>query len=65
MNIGPQTNSVLRALRENSESGDRDGWRIVYLDNAKASEQCSDMRQYEPIDGYAWGRVKMTGDVEV
>jgi hypothetical protein len=74
MNIGSQTRDVLRALRENSENGDREGWRNVYLDNAKASEQCSNMRRsvfrahlarlsqcglYDPIDGYAWGSVKM------
>ena len=66
---------VLKALRDASEGNPINGWRAVYLDNAKASEECTDMTRtafrsylaklsqrglYKVIDGYAWGDVKMT-----
>ena len=74
MKIGTRSETTLRALRSNSEGETQDGWRVVYLDNAKASEGCADLTPaafrsrlsklsalglYRPIDGFAWGEVKM------
>jgi len=65
---------VLAALRSNTEgSGGREGWKDVYLDNARPPgmsvtsfrSQLSALAKrglYKPIDGWAFGEVKMTGD---
>ena len=68
MTNGQQT--VLAALREHAESDDGDGWWTVYLDNAKPSEMpphsfagyLSALEAgglYRPVDGYAFGQVKL------
>lgn len=63
--------TVLRHLRLNYEGTTLDnGWADVYLDNARPSgmsdksfRSClaalSQAGSYKPIDGYAWGRVKV------
>ena len=67
------TETTLRALRTNVDYEEGE-WGVTYLENAKASEECSDLSitafrnhlaaltkrgLYLPIDGYAWGRVKL------
>ena len=76
MKIGTRSETTLKALRDHAEGETIDGWRDVYLDNAKASDECSDLSRaafrgrlaklsalglYRPIDGFAWGQVRMGG----
>lgn len=71
MGIGPETTAVLESLRKKSESDEGDGWKMVYLDNAIPTgmpaktfrsylAKLSQHGLYEVVDGFAWGRVKMT-----
>jgi hypothetical protein len=64
------TNEVLKALRDHAEGQSINGWRDVCLDNAKPGEmspptfrsclaRLSVQGVYRPIDGYAFGSVKM------
>lgn len=64
------TNQTLESLRKASESDAGDGWRDVYLDNARPEgmndktfrshlSALSKAGMYRPIDGYAFGAVKM------
>jgi hypothetical protein len=68
----PATMRVLTALRQASESDDGNGWRSVYLDNARPAgmsnksfrsylAKLSQHGLYRVIDGYAFGSVKMEG----
>jgi hypothetical protein len=63
--------NTLTALRKAAEY-DEDGWGMVYLDNAHAKlpgmsptvfrahlASLSKNGLYKPVDGYAWGMVKM------
>lgn len=72
MGIGIETTKVLTALRQASETDDGEGWRMVYLDNARPAgmsdksfrsylAKLSQHGLYRVIDGYAFGSVKMTG----
>lgn len=70
--LGQREAAVLAALRGAAEGEPEDGYRLVYLDNARA--QCPELtgRQwawtlgalslsdqlYKPVDGFAWGKVK-------
>lgn len=67
--------AVLAALREKSESDAEPGWRDVYLDNARppgmddkqfraALASLARRGQYRPIDGFAFGSVKMVHDAK-
>jgi len=63
---------VLSSLRAAaSKDTEQDGWCDVYLDNAKPANitdkqfrSClallAGRNQYKVIDGYAWGKVKMS-----
>lgn len=64
-----KSDQVLEALRKASESDAGDGWRDVYLDNARpAGMSDKSFRShlaalakaglYRPIDGYAFGSVR-------
>jgi hypothetical protein len=68
--MGPETRQVLKSLRDASEGQVIDGWRDVYLDNAKPSDmraatfrsylaKLSQHGYYRPVDGYAFGSVNM------
>jgi len=70
MNIGPEATKVLTALRQASESDDGDGWRTVYLDNARPDgmsdksfrsylAKLSQHGLYRVLEGYAFGSVRM------
>lgn len=72
MTIGPESTKVLTALREASESDDGEGWRMVYLDNARPAgmsvnsfrsylAKLSQHGLYRVVDGYAWGSVRTEG----
>lgn len=61
---------LLAALRRHVESEDGE-WGMVYLDNAKPRDMTghqfawhlsalSHAGLYKPVDGYAWGTVKLT-----
>ena len=62
--------NTLRQLREAAEGQEIDGWRDVYIDNARRHlpvhtyrshlSELSKSGLYRPIDNYAWGSVKMT-----
>lgn len=66
------TEAVLKALRENTEGSVVDGFRSVYLDNARPEgmstasfRSCLSVLAkqglYRPLDGYAFGEVKVEG----
>jgi len=70
MKLGPQTEKTLKALRDASEDYSGDGWRSVYLDNARPSGMSDKTFRshlatlakaglYRVVDGYAFGDVKM------
>lgn len=70
MNLSPATAQVLAALRANAEGCTENGWRNVYLDNALPAGMSdksfrshlaalSKVGLYRPIDGYAFGDVKV------
>lgn len=66
-----RVNRILQALRAAAESDAAPGWRDVYLDNARPSDlndkqfraalvSLSKRGLYKPLDGYAFGMVRMT-----
>jgi hypothetical protein len=75
MKLGTRTKITLKALRDHAEGQEIDGWRDVYLDNAKTSEECTDfslnefrvrlarlsvLGLYRPNEHLAfWGQIKM------
>jgi hypothetical protein len=67
----PKSDQVLASLRASTESH-TDEWGMVYLDNARARlagmsdksfrsylARLSRDGLYKPVDGYAWGEVKL------
>ena len=61
---------VLCSLRNNVEGNNENGWKMVYLDNARPKDMndkqfrgclaaLSKMGVYKVVDGYAWGKVKV------
>lgn len=71
MTLSDDSTLVLNALRKESESDSREGWRMVYLDNARPSSMTptqfraqlsvlSKAGLYKVVDGYAFGEVKMS-----
>lgn len=78
MSLGPETTIVLEALRKASENDGEPGWRDVYLDNARSLvpvymtantfrsylAKLSQHGLYRPLDGYAFGTVKMESPTE-
>lgn len=71
------TDDVLAALRRNTESEPREGWRDVYLDNAAGDLHLTRHQfaghlsvlekrgLYHPLDGYAFGEVYTPPKVQV
>ena len=68
MGLGTETTKVLECLRKASEADDGDGWRTVYLDNARPAgmsdksfrsylAKLSQHGLYRVVDGYAFGSV--------
>ena len=73
MDMLKRVNTVLESLRKAADrSTDQNGWCDVYLDNALATSKLTDKEfrgclaslskrgLYQVIDGYAWGKVKMS-----
>lgn len=68
--LSHKAHRLLDALRQHAEGQNVDGWRSVYLDNARPSDftprqfawhlsSLSHAGLYRPIDGFAFGSVKM------
>jgi hypothetical protein len=68
MKLSPKTAHVLDGLYACAEGEPEDGYRLVYLDNARPigmSETAfrshlaalAKLDLYRPVDGYAWGKV--------
>lgn len=68
--LSTESQNVLNLLRKHAEGSSNDGWRDVYIDNARPDgmtcrayaghlSALKGAGVYKPIDGYAWGEVRM------